>query len=421
MDFGSLLMNDEPSAAGADSGDEDLSLNMNEFDMDLSDEKEIAGDSVPESAAPFFDREDDEDESITLDLDSLDIPLEESEEVSSGVLLEDDEKLTLDDAGLTLDELTSDELNSATARHEEPEPDDEIHLTIDEIDPSLGVTESGKDIDLDITEADSFFRENERPLNLDDEDLPDIDLEGMDYEDLSGGRPAPVRLGDRMLDLDADEIVSEEEMYASKRESRDIAHNGSVSFSVDYSLRYSRTGAVLRLLGIFLLGMIPHFIVMIIYSLVSMILGFINHLVILSSKQNEEDYSEIIENTVRYILAINTSIIGIVEEMPVFAGRKNIDYSMQMNIIYPVAYSRLLAALRLSVVGIMLVCLPHLLLLALIGCVVPLFYLLGVFSVIFTARMPHMFFDILSRYYRYMARIMAFMTGLVDKYPPFTF
>jgi hypothetical protein len=113
--------------------------------------------------------------------------------------------------------------------------------------------------------------------------------------------------------------------------------------------------------------------------------------------------------------------IGIVEEMPVFSGRKDIDYSMQMNVVYPVAYSRFLAGLRLSVAGIILATLPHLVVLAVIGLTVPVFYLAGIFSVIFTARWPHFLFDILSRYYRYMARVMAFMTGLVDKYPPFSF
>ena len=107
--------------------------------------------------------------------------------------------------------------------------------------------------------------------------------------------------------------------------------------------------------------------------------------------------------------------------MPPAAGRKNIDYSMQMDVTYPVAYSRILALLRLTVIGIVFVTLPHILVLAVIGVTIPIIFLLGMISVLVTAKWPHFLFDILSRYYRYVARVMAFMTGLIDKYPSFTF
>ena len=48
----------------------------------------------------------DEEQNITLDLDSLDITLDEVEEFKEGVTLDDDdERLTLDDAGISIDQL----------------------------------------------------------------------------------------------------------------------------------------------------------------------------------------------------------------------------------------------------------------------------------------------------------------------------
>ena len=353
-----------------------------------------------------------EDESITLDLDSLDIEIAESSEIASGEIPEEDEKLTLEDAGLTLDELTAEEIASATGDETyvtAPEEEEEdIRLSIDEIDPNLK------------HELEDELKEAEDILSDIDDDLPEIDLD--EYQ--AGTTATAVGIAGAAsvgAAIDLDEPLETMEKYEEIERATDSVKNGSVSFSIDYSLKYSRLGALARLFLLFMVGMLPHFLVLLIYSLLSSILGFINHIVVISTKNSVEDFSEIIENTIRYSLAVNTSLIGIVEEMPIFAGKKDIDYAMQMNITYPLAYSRLLAALRLSGIGIFLMTLPHILILMVIGLAIPVFWLTGIISVLATARWPHFLFDILMRYYRYMARVMAFMTGLVDKYPPFTF
>lgn len=398
--------------------EDDITLDLDTLDIDLAEEETIHPGAQPgdlDITPPEFSDEKisdvEEDESITLDLDSLDIEIAETNEFASGELPEEDEKLTLEDAGLTLDELTAEEIASATGDETfttADEEEEDIRLSIDEIDPNLK------------HELENELQEAEDILTDIDDDLPEIDLD--EYEAgtaaAATGFAGAAAVGSA---IDLDESLETTEKREDIERAKDSVKNGSVSFSIDYSLKYSRLGALARLFLLFMVGMLPHFLVLLVYSLLSSILGFINHIVVISTKNSVEDFSEIIENTIRYSLAVNTSLIGIVEEMPVFAGKKDIDYAMQMNITYPLAYSRLLAALRLSGVGIFLMTLPHILILLVIGAAIPIFWLTGIISVLATARWPHFLFDILMRYYRYMARVMAFMTGLVDKYPPFTF
>jgi hypothetical protein len=204
-----------------------------------------------------------------------------------------------------------------------------------------------------------------------------------------------------------------------QKEIPDVVPRGAVNFSIDYSIRYSWVGALLRLPGLFFLGMIPHFLSFFIYTILSVILGFLNYIVIIFTTKNVEDFSEIQVNTLRYFLSIHSSLIGIVEEMPVFAGRGDIDYPLQMRIIYPLRYSRILAGLRLSIIGIILATSPHLLILCLLSPLILLIYIIGIFSVLVLGRWPHGIFEFMTRYYRYIARVLAFIIGIVDVYPSF--
>lgn len=160
---------------------------------------------------------------------------------------------------------------------------------------------------------------------------------------------------------------------------------------------------------------------LLVYSVLSLILGFFNHAVVMLTRKPVEDFHAIQENTLRYCLSLYASLIGVVEEMPVFTGRDSIDYSLQLNITYALRYSNILAILRLSGAGIILISLPHLVVLSVISAVIPIIYLIGIFSVLITGRWPYFLFDFMTRYYRALGRLMAFMTGLVDTYPPFTF
>jgi hypothetical protein len=125
------------------------------------------------------------------------------------------------------------------------------------------------------------------------------------------------------------------------------------------------------------------------------------------------------ENTLRYFISIKANITGIVEDRPVFSGKENISHQLQMNITYPVKYSKNIAILRLSVIGIILFTLPHLAILMLLTLTVPFVVIAGLIIVIATGRWPGVLFTYLSKYFRYLTRLFAFSIGLNDEYPPF--
>jgi DNA-directed RNA polymerase subunit M/transcription elongation factor TFIIS len=434
---GSDMMKKRAATAVA-SDDENITIDLDSLDIDLKDEQEVlTGESHEELGLDLSDFSEEtlqeledvatapkarEDENITLDLDSLDISLEENDEIKQGEAL-DDEKLTLEDAGLTLDELTTDELSSvSTKAGMEGADEEDISVSLDEIDSDLDVVA----IERELKEAESILSESpeaEDDLLIVDElsDLPEIDLEDelSLTEEGTGERPAfPSRRDDELIGLDDSERISTKKGGLQKV-IPDMATHGAVNFSIDYSIKYSRIGAALRILGLFSIGLIPHYLVLLIYTVLSVILGFINHIVVIATEKNIEDFSGIHENTLRYLLSISASAIGIVEEMPIFAGRYNIDYPLQLRINYPLRSQRLLAFLRLSCVGILLFTLPHLIILGVLGLMTPFVFIVGILSVLITGGWPHVLFDFMTRYYRYWARVMAFIIGIVDVYPKF--
>jgi hypothetical protein len=157
------------------------------------------------------------------------------------------------------------------------------------------------------------------------------------------------------------------------------------------------------------------------YSALSGVLGFFNWIIALFTGYTDEDFTEIQEKTLRYAVSIAACASDVVEEMPAFAGRKDIDYPLQLTVIYPIRYSRILALLRISVIGIYIIMLPHLLLLTLLTMGAWLIGLIGIMSILATKRWPNILFDFMVRYYNYISSVFAFISGIVDKYPSFRF
>ncbi len=426
--------------------EEDITIDLDSLDIELEEEEPAPVLAARADIQDALPAEDD----ITLDIDSLDIDLVETDELISGELPDEDEKLTIEDAGLTFEELNSEYEKASSFDEDGFGEDEDIRLTLDEVAPELNVETLGSvreksdetdfdeeeihitldelapELDINDIEGDLTPVEEAVSADLDFDDIPEIDLgdfaeestDALSEESRKTRILAAVEPEHDIFDIEDEEASG----YAGEGdEIPDLVPGGDLSFSIDYSLKYSRPKAFLRLTGLFFVGLLPHFLVLMIYSLLSLLVGMINHFAVMVTGKPEEDFSELEENTVRYFLSYSASVIGIVDEMPVFAGRSDIDHSLQMNVTYAMQYSRLLAFMRFTIVGIFILTFPHLLILSLISLVVPLIYFAGIISVLITGRWPNFLFDFLTRYFRYNARILAFMTGLVDVYPPFDF
>jgi hypothetical protein len=429
--------------------EDDITLDLDTLDLDLEEDNTlssgIAHDELNKgSAAP--------DDDITLDIDSLDISLDDNDEILSGqtpdeypdlagipgdsLYSADDEeeesRLSLEDAGLSLDELEEIE----EPAFDEADDEADLKLSLEEIDPSLNVDDRGVDEDEFEESSSLVYDEDEIPIDMEtglDAGLPEVDIDrfeagddiddsfelelepetGFDFEDEV---PEYLELEDEH-EQNRTEACSDKEYWVIG----EVSGKGYLNFSIDYSLRYSRVKALLRLLGLYVLAFVPHFVVFLVYAVLVFLLGVFNWVIILFSGRAQADYILVQENTLRNGLGILSSLMDVIEDLPPFAGRKDIDYSLQMNVVYPEQYSRILALLRLSVVGILVLALPQLLLFLNLTMGALVFSLIGMIAVMFNAKWPNVFFDFMVRYFRYTASVWAYITGVIDTYPSFRF
>ena len=437
LDTLDIQLEEAPPAEEADASigrdfDFDAEMPPVEVENELPAETEFSDIDFETGAEPSEDLAAEADDDLTLDLDSLDITLDEIEEFKEGVQVDEDERLTIEDAGLTIDELESvknempDEIIDSSHAFEEEE---DLKLSIDEIDPDLRVEDL----------APEMSEEDQQPIieNITEDQLPEIDFDKLHDEDsisehddiipaYSGSATTGRALPSAEISAEEDYLdIETREQYGSFSGSDEIQGDtvpkGTVNFSIDYSLRYSRIGALLRLLGIYQIALIPHFLILLIYSVLSNIVGVFNWLIVLFTGQQVEDFSGIQEKTLRYMLATHACMTNTVEEPPQFTGQKDIDHSLQLNVIYPAKPSKTMSFLRLTGIGIIIVALPHLVLFMLLTLGSTIITLGGIISVIATGSWPNILFDFMVRYYRYAANVLAFMIGLVEKYPSFRF
>ena len=411
---------------------DDLTIDMDNLDIEL---EETYPDDILADHATVSDKkniktklpEDEfDDEDIKLNLDELDIDIDVIDviedrkpskdkvpvKMAKSADNEDDERLSLEDAGLTFDELTqsadNNEFNSELGDEFNELSEDEIKLTLEDIDPDLTLEEIMKSAETD------------NKLVVDSlEEFPEIYTD--EYEAAAQAKSNKAKSAANLhknetsvYNADYDNLN-----YNEPKRPRASHRKRRTFFSIDFSLKYSRLQAFLRLIALYFISMIPHFIVLVIYSILSSILGLINQLVIFATGRCVEDFARIIENTLRYILYIHTNLIGIIDDRPVYAGRQHMDHPLLFNVTFPSEYSKKMAILRLSIIGITIFTLPHIIILTLLSLTMPICYLVGILSVIITRRWPNILFRYLSGYFKYLAKTCSFMLGLTDDYPPF--
>ncbi|HNU91068.1 MAG TPA: zinc-ribbon domain-containing protein [Spirochaetota bacterium] len=437
----SEIKSDEVFSKDSDDIDESLTIDLDSLDIELDEGGrpgpsgadlstgdefilEELDDIEPVSKRPAQARQLEDEFDTTIDLDTLDITLDEVEELKKGVDIDDDERLTLEDTGLSIDELGAGESHATTGAHAMDEAlpgEEDIKLNLHEIDPSLSVDDLAGERDLRI--IDEF----------EEESLPEIDLEKLQKEEFDDElfAPGPERAPAPALEAASEDYLDLETRQEFSRYRADLEKEGAaaadtvpggvINFSIDYSLSYSRVGAALRLLGLYAIGLLPRFLVNLLYWAVSAILGFVNTLLVLFRGYPEEDFLEMQENTLRGAVSLAACAFDVVEEMPGFVGRKNIDYALQLAVTYPVRYSRFIAFLRLTGLGIFLALLPHLVLLFLLSLGALLIFFAGLVSVLIFKKWPNVLFDFMARYFNHWVNVNAFMIGLVDRYPSFRF
>ena len=89
-------------------------------------------------------------------------------------------------------------------------------------------------------------------------------------------------------------------------------------------------------------------------------------------------------------------------------------YPITVKVESPQKLSRLTTFFRILMV------IPHVIVLYFLAIVAGILLFLSWWAILFTAKYPKAFFDYLTWYFRWYARVSGYMYLFTDKYPPFT-
>ncbi len=481
MDAIGLTLDEDDLVSGVEelSEDERLSIDLNSLDIDLDEEEAPALSSVSDdnedealsidlnSLDIDLDESDkmnasDEDDTLSIDLNSLDVDLEdgtqgktpEEEDLlpfdiedgdfddTAPIVLADDEipdDFNTDDLAIDVNPadlgITPPAAGNAGTRisrlapvHDEPDYADETYSLDMEIDDDETIFDDDLEV-ASFAEDDTYLNERDQssgrnyspsellednnnvPLSdLSFDTMPELDLERM-YDEQE--RESVSKIGDDLLDIDAPEIEEEQK--------EGVAGSGYINFSIDYTIKYSRLRALFKLSGLFTIALLPHFFVLFLYSMVSSICGLFNNLITLFNGETERDFTRFQEKTLRYATGVLASLLNVTEDRPPYAGKEDVDTELQLQAYPPIKYSRFLAFMRLSLVGILFLSLPHLIITAILTVALIPFTVIGLLSTLLFATWPSFLLDYTIRYLRYLVNVNAFITGIVDAYPSFRF
>lgn len=95
------------------------------------------------------------------------------------------------------------------------------------------------------------------------------------------------------------------------------------------------------------------------------------------------------------------------------------NYPVNYSVDYPETSSRLMVIARI-LLGWLYIGIPHGLFALAYGILAFCVAIFSFFGILITGHFPLSWFDFLIRYHRYVNRVVAYVTCMTDKYPPFS-
>ncbi|MCL5025772.1 MAG: DUF4389 domain-containing protein [Chloroflexi bacterium] len=184
-----------------------------------------------------------------------------------------------------------------------------------------------------------------------------------------------------------------------------------VSFDVEYPDHLSR----LLIFFKWLLA-IPHFIVLYVLMLAWMVTTFISWFAILFTAHYPRGLFNFACGVFRWTYRVEAYLYFLRDDYPPFrlSDGEGQTYPVSFNAEYPDHLSRLLIFVKWLLV------IPHFIVLYVLGIVVSVTTFVSWFAILFTARYPKGLFDLAVGYFRWNARVAAYLMYLRDEYPPFS-
>ena len=236
-----------------------------------------------------------------------------------------------------------------------------------------------------------------------------------------------------------------------------------IDVRTDYPERSSRGWAVLTILLIKFLALIPHFFVLVFLGIAQFIVAFVAQIVVAANGVYPAGMFDFVVGVLRWGTRVSAFILSVNDRYPPFTLQPVADYPLDVVIERPEKSDRLYALFTvivqvLFIIGLValgiylarhtattsgtswrtysidrlpgsgsglllrqIAALPHLIVLAILGFVVFVLWVVVQWVILFVAGFPRGMWDIVAGYIRWQTRVTGYALGLSDRYPPFTF
>ena len=192
-----------------------------------------------------------------------------------------------------------------------------------------------------------------------------------------------------------------------------------VRFEVDHPESPSR---LLALLGVLLLVkwvlLIPHIVILIFLGIASLVAMYIGYWAVLITGTYPEVLFNFVAGVQRWSTRTDSWMNGLTDTYSPFS-LSVADYPAAFEVNYPESPSRWRALLGVIFLKAVLL-IPHLIIVAALGIANFFAIYIGYWIVLITGRYPRDLFDFVVGVQRWNYRSNSWLSGLTDKYPPFS-
>lgn len=249
-----------------------------------------------------------------------------------------------------------------------------------------------------------------------------------------------------------------------------MASDYQIDLRVDYPERSSRGWAVLTILLLKLWALIPHFIILFFLTIAQAVVAVVAQVAVAIKGEYPEGMFRFVTGVLRWSTRVGAFLYSLTDRYPPFKLEADAGYPVDVVIERPERSSKLYALFTLLVEvlaiagavwltvwfinnadtvssgtmdtagdpyssfglnfatsgpGVLILrsiaALPHLIILAVLGFVTFVIWLIVQWVILVTAKYPRGMFDLVVGVTRWQTRVTAYTLGLNDRYPPFTF
>jgi hypothetical protein len=192
-------------------------------------------------------------------------------------------------------------------------------------------------------------------------------------------------------------------------------------FEVDYPELPSRGLALLgALLFIKELLLIPHLIILFALGIAASLVVYIGFWAVLITGKYPMGLFDFVVGVQRWQTRTDSWMYGFADRYPPFS--KDVEYyAARFEVDYPESSSRVLALLGALLFIKMVLLIPHLVILLFLSILMTVAVYIGYWAVLITGRYPVGLYTFVSGIQRWNYRAGAWLVGLTDRYPPFSF